>query len=403
MRQRGQSLIEILTATGVIAVVVVGVASIIVVSLRTSRVSRQHAYAQTLLQDMISAVHSVSSQDWHTLWSSAKGQLYYAFDEGAGAANNNDRVIDPITGNNGTIFLGSGGNTSLSGAWHQATNCQSGRCLNLDGLDDYVGLASQPTLSGSFTIATWVKPGDSAGAQVIFDNNQTRIRKRSDAYEARIRRSDDTLLTLVSTTPSASGTWAFVASTWDGSTFRLYVDQGAAEASGSATSLSPTQTSAQIGSPFSGVIDEFRIYNRALSQSEIETLYTHVNKLSPLNIGGFWQIQEGTSTVTSGGTTYTRFFTIEAVQRSTTTNEIVSAGGDDDPATKKIVYTVSWPARTLVNEEYLTRAQTSIFRQTDWSGGATTTGPFIIPERYYETATSVNVTSTPGVIQLSPQ
>jgi hypothetical protein len=74
----------------------------------------------------------------------------------------------------------------------------------------------------------------------------------------------------------APGTWYFLVGTYDGSTMRFYIN---GQQIGSATSISlvygspfaifPTGTTG--GSEYS--IDDYRVYNRALSAVEVQTLY----------------------------------------------------------------------------------------------------------------------------------
>jgi len=74
-----------------------------------------------------------------------------------------------------------------------------------------------------------------------------------------------------------ANTWAHLAATYDGATMRLYVNgvlvASRAQAGASATSANPLQIGGDsiYGQYFTGMIDEVRIYNRALSVTEIQT------------------------------------------------------------------------------------------------------------------------------------
>ena len=78
-------------------------------------------------------------------------------------------------------------------------------------------------------------------------------------------------------------TWKYLAGTFDGSTFRFYVD-GALVGTGNGTLDTPNSEPLKIGhsgncslsSLWQGFIDEVRIYNRALSDEEIEAIYDSV-------------------------------------------------------------------------------------------------------------------------------
>ena len=78
-------------------------------------------------------------------------------------------------------------------------------------------------------------------------------------------------------TALAVNTWSHVALTWDGSIMRLYINGVEAENKARTGTVQSTTTPLRIGtnSPygefFLGLIDEVRIYNRALSAAEIQT------------------------------------------------------------------------------------------------------------------------------------
>jgi hypothetical protein len=74
-----------------------------------------------------------------------------------------------------------------------------------------------------------------------------------------------------------AGEWTYIVGTCDGTNLRLYVN-GVLSAGPSAVTNAPNTASARIGTSvdnlfFSGSIDEARIYNRALTASEIASLY----------------------------------------------------------------------------------------------------------------------------------
>ena len=82
--------------------------------------------------------------------------------------------------------------------------------------------------------------------------------------------------------------WNFILVTFDGSTFKLYID---AQLIGSASysTINTTLAKINIGSansganPFFGYLSTARIYNRVLNDSEIQTLYTEWEKPEPIN------------------------------------------------------------------------------------------------------------------------
>ncbi|MFZ2832130.1 MAG: hypothetical protein WAZ40_03170 [Minisyncoccia bacterium] len=69
------------------------------------------------------------------------------------------------------------------------------------------------------------------------------------------------------------------------------------------------------------------------------------------------------------GITYTRYIIIDNVNRDTSTRNIVSAGGEDDPSTQKVTVTVSWPnAEPVSFSDYFFRFKNKTCSQGSWVG-----------------------------------
>ena len=194
----------------------------------------------------------------------------YGFNENTGVT-----VLDASTNSNtGTIM---GGATWVPGRF--------GSALSFDGVDDrvFVNSSSSVNLSAAMTLEAWVQP---TAAQSDW---RTIIQKETDAYF--LNGSNDTgalrpsgggtiggsLQWTTATSPLVVGTWTHLALTYNGSVVQLYVN-GVATAS--ATASGPVQTTASplwiggnspYGEFFRGLIDEVRVYDRALSQAEIQT------------------------------------------------------------------------------------------------------------------------------------
>ena len=83
-------------------------------------------------------------------------------------------------------------------------------------------------------------------------------------------------------------------------------------------------------------------------------------------------VASGTEEVVVNNITYTRFFSVENVDRDVN-GSIVATGGTEDPSTQKITVTVRWPISGQTAElkiaEYLTRSRSEVLWFTDWSGG----------------------------------
>src|SRR5207248_3128711 len=79
------------------------------------------------------------------------------------------------------------------------------------------------------------------------------------------------------TSPLGVNAWSHLASTCDGTTVRLYVNGGLVASRVASGSIQVSAGALRIGGNsiwgeyFSGLIDEVRIYNRALTQAQIQT------------------------------------------------------------------------------------------------------------------------------------
>jgi hypothetical protein len=81
-----------------------------------------------------------------------------------------------------------------------------------------------------------------------------------------------------STTPVRDGQWHFVVCVLTGSELKIYVDEGAAETTGSYVGASVSSFNWSIGTrmiryPFHGCVDEVAVFDRVLSDTEIQNCY----------------------------------------------------------------------------------------------------------------------------------
>ncbi len=183
---------------------------------------------------------------------------------------------------------GSGNDGALSGdpAWTTGVN---GMALALDGSGDYALVPDDASLdlANQLTLAAWIQPANSGTQYLVKKATQSGV----DGYELSLASSGKIFTRLNQDTSgntyridstsdySTDGsTWMHVAATYDGTTLRLYVD-GQEENSMAATITIATNslplgigTQSDGGSPLQGNLDEVRVYNRALSESEIQTL-----------------------------------------------------------------------------------------------------------------------------------
>jgi len=197
----------------------------------------------------------------------------YAFDEGAGTT-----VADSS---------GNGNTGTLSGATWTSGRYNGG--LSFNGSSSRVNVPDSPSLdlTTAMTLEAWVKPTTvtSKWRDVIYKGNV--LGTPHDNYllmATSIRTAKPVGGALISgvhqeatgTAAIAANTFTHLATTYDGSTVRLFVN-GTQVASKAATgSIATSNDQLQIGGDsifgqyFAGTIDEVRIYNTALTQAQIQ-------------------------------------------------------------------------------------------------------------------------------------
>ena len=193
----------------------------------------------------------------------------YAFDEGAGAS-----VTDLSgNGNNGTLA-----NTS----W--ATTGKYGRALSFNGTSSRVTVPNSASLqlSTRMTLEAWVNPTtiSSAWRDVIEKGNDNYYLMATSSSSGRpvggaiIGSSYGEAYGTASLTAS---TWAFLALTYDGTAVRLFVNGAQVSTVAKTGAITTSANALTIGSDpfygqyFNGLIDNLRIYNSALTQTQIQT------------------------------------------------------------------------------------------------------------------------------------
>jgi len=172
-----------------------------------------------------------------------------------------------------------------------------GQALKFDGVDDYVDVGDPASEvldfgTGNFSLAAWINVKAKSGALRIINKRDTASQK---GYEMYIENGNNNLSLFISngvntfgnsgdsTINLRDGNWHYVVVTFDrGGNANYYTDNKIGtprniSASGN-SSISNTQD-VHIGmyntatNYFLGLIDEVRVYNRALSASEVKALY----------------------------------------------------------------------------------------------------------------------------------
>lgn len=166
---------------------------------------------------------------------------------------------------------------------------------NFDGEDDYIRIPDSSSLdiSNTITIAFWIKPKEqlyslpgTLGGIIVSKEGayEVAMRKDDDAIRYGLWTVDEWIWEPTGIVPKIDN-WVFIAITYDGSQVTCYED-GVLKRQNTQTGLiRTTDLPLGIGSRyysdnwsnknFHGVIDDVCIYNRVLSQSEINELYSN--------------------------------------------------------------------------------------------------------------------------------
>lgn len=213
---------------------------------------------------------------------------------------NNGATAADASGNNNTGTLSSGA------TW---TTGQSGAAANLDGVDDYVQVGAQSSLAltNTGTLSAWIYP---TGAGSLPPYGGIIINKEGEYELARF--TDGTIQwAFANTNPGWNwvntgyvaplNQWTHVAVTYDSGVVKTYINGTLFHTytgTGAIGDIDNSQNDFRVGGRqvtshnFRGRIDEVRVYNRALSASEVTTLpsgasssSTQINWLVPDHLG----------------------------------------------------------------------------------------------------------------------
>ena len=196
----------------------------------------------------------------------------YNFDAGSGS------VLADVSGNgnNGTI---------ANATW--STAGKFGKALSFNGTSALVTVNDSASLhlTTGMTLEAWVNPSkvSSAWRDVVYKGNDNYFLEGTSSNSGvpvggGLVGSRPSHVESIGTAALPTNTWTFLAATYDGTTMRLYVNGSLTStktgAGGTlATSTNPLQIGGDsiYGQYFNGLIDNVRIYNTALTGSQIQT------------------------------------------------------------------------------------------------------------------------------------
>ena len=261
MKQKAFTLIELLVVIAIIGVI----ASIVLVNLGGARKKAKIAKSMQFS-------HSVS----HVLGAYAIG--IWSFDDSIADASTTD-----ISGYGNHCELKGG----MSGA--NATTGIIGQALEFDGTDDYLDCGNSRSLdiTGKITIEAWIYPegpGNSSYPRIVDKSSSNP--GDSPGYKIYLRSDENYKITssaggsyhTFSNSMVSLNDWNHLAWTIDGSQWKIFLNGNSEEWT---SSVFPSSVPNELnigkswvgGRNFKGIIDEVRIYNVALTASEIQKHY----------------------------------------------------------------------------------------------------------------------------------
>jgi len=230
---------------------------------------------------------------------------YWSFDSSYIKGN----IAQDIWGGNDGMIMGGPG--LVSG--------KVGEALDFDGTDDYVdcGGNSSLNITGSITVEFWMNPrnGDKnkhvvsrgqwgAGGYWVqhggpLGGEQNMIYfYAQQVYQGAIGPTDSTDV----------NTWQHIAVTYDGASVKLYKNAGLVKSEVAQGPIKPKETSFMISryaggnaNYFDGMLDEIRVYNRALTAAEVQQNYLAQGMISSDNADSQQQENEQQGNQEQGG------------------------------------------------------------------------------------------------------
>ena len=248
---RSFTLIELLVVIAIIGVLSAIVITSISGAITKSRIVRLQVFSDTIRAQLSDSLVS-----------------YWSFNEGTGVT-----AYDQWEGNNGTLV----GDPE----WKSGGECVSGKCLEFDGVNDYVNIIQSANLQPSaISVELWFKP-------LSIPNSLDRLFVYWTGYSIELDTDQKLYFRIYNgaqlDTPKSNivtiEQWTHVIGIYNTITgLSIYIDGnhiGNTSTSGNLSypSFTASYTSRWSSNYFHGLIDEVRIYNSAVSITQIQSQY----------------------------------------------------------------------------------------------------------------------------------
>jgi prepilin-type N-terminal cleavage/methylation domain-containing protein len=264
--QKSFTLIELLVVIAIVGIL----AGVIIVSMASATDNARIAKAKVFSNSMRDSMGNNIFAEWK-------------FD-GTGVSNGfpaNENYVKDTWGISNSTIVGSP--TVLSGA-----SCVFDSCLSFDGIDDYIASSSSP--SGVMSVSLWLKAANSSTRQMLISRlTQAGV---NTGFYMDINGTSELNGKVRFTTYSTAGSygdskstnivvdnkWHHIVAGYDGSHNFMYID-GIKQLDGVGASPGVAETNLRIGANwnaamlYSGLMDDIRIYNSALSSIQIRSIY----------------------------------------------------------------------------------------------------------------------------------